>query len=73
MSQARDEADRARSELAQARDEAEHARSELAHVRDEADRARAELAGAREQEAGVVYVRQQLAAVNERLAAARGI
>ncbi len=39
----------------------------------EADRARAELADAREQEAGIVHTRQQLAAVNERLAAAAGI
>jgi hypothetical protein len=70
VSQARDEADHARSELAHVRDEAERARSELAQARAEADRARAELAGAREQEAGIVQTRQQLAAVNERLAAA---
>jgi hypothetical protein len=70
LSQAREEADRARSELAHVRDEADRARSELSHVREEADRARAELAGAREQEVGIVHVRQQLAAVNERLAAA---
>jgi hypothetical protein len=70
LSQARDEAERARSELMHARDEAERARSQLAQGRAEADRARAELLGAREQEAGIVHARQQLAAVNERLAAA---
>ena len=70
LSQARDAADRARSKLAHVRDEAERARAELAQARAEADRARAELAGARQQEAGIVQTRQQLAAVNERLAAA---
>jgi hypothetical protein len=70
LAHVRDESERARSELVQARDEAERARSELVQARDEADRARAELVGAREQEAGSVHTRQQLAAVNERLAAA---
>ena len=70
LSQARDAADRARSKLAHVRDEAERVRSELVQARDEANRVRAELAGAREQQAGTVHTRQQLAAVNERLAAA---
>ena len=70
LAQVRGDADRARAELAQVRGDAERARAELAQARAEADRARAELAVAREHEAGVVETRQQLAAVNERLAAA---
>jgi hypothetical protein len=56
--------------LEQARGDAERVRSELAQARIESDRARAELLGAREQEAGIAHTRQQLAAVNERLATA---
>jgi hypothetical protein len=70
LAQARDAADRARSKLAHVRDEAERARADLAQAREEADRARAELARAHQQEVGIVQTRQQLAAVNERLAAA---
>lgn len=70
LSQARAEAERARSELTQARGEAERVRAELAQARIESDRARAELLSAREHEAGIAHTRQQLAAVNERLAAA---
>jgi hypothetical protein len=47
------------------------AEAELAQARAEAELVRAELAGAREREAGVIQTRQQLAAVNERLAAAQ--
>jgi hypothetical protein len=64
------EVERARAELAQARGDADRSRRELAQARAEADHARAELLGVREQEAGAVHTRQQLAAVNERLAAA---
>jgi len=70
LTHARADAERARSEIADARDGADRARSELAQSRGEADRARAELAAAREQEAGLQHTREQLAAVNERLAAA---